>query len=96
MFGKKHEENLYFLKTGNYLVPFRGYFKNKKKLSIQLHAILDDSIDALVSEWEKSHKKKWEKKKEDIISTSDLCHSVQIIRIKENSPKIYRSFFVLK
>lgn len=95
MFTKSQPSELYFLKTGNYLLPFRGYFKSKKKLKNELHKILDESITALISEWEKTHQKKWEKNSLDIISNDDLCHSVQIMKLSKRAPKFFTSYFVI-
>lgn len=96
MFKKTpQKEELYYLKTGNYLLPFRGYFKSKEKLKIQLHEILEESISSLINEWEKTHNKKWEKARVDIISNSDMCHSVQVMRLNGKSQKFFASFFVM-
>ena len=89
------EPQLYFLKTGNYLIPFRGYFKNKKKLTKRLHEILDESFKILIYEWETKNRKKWTQREADIISNEDMCHSVEVIRLHPPQPKKYYAFFSL-
>lgn len=88
-------EELYFLKTGNYLLPFRGYFKNKKKLKEQLHEILEKSLTELINEWEKANNKSWTQRRCDIISNNDMCHSVQVMKLYGRSEKFFASFFVM-
>ena len=98
MFGlEKQDDELYFLKTGNFLLPYRGYFKSKKKLKLQLHVILDQSFKDLIEEWEKKNEQEWVRKPEDIISNDDICHSVQIMKISQPNPRIefVKRFFVV-
>lgn len=96
MFNRAPKENLYFLKTGNFLIPFRGYFPTKKKLANQLHQILEESLTVLVEEWEKTHDKKWTRPREDIISNKDMCYSVQVMKLNGHSQKFFSSFFVMQ
>jgi hypothetical protein len=88
--SKEKSSELYFLKTGNSLIQFHGYFKNKKKLTKKLHEILEESFKILIREWENKHKRKWFKKEADIISNEDICHSVEMFKYDLERTPTYR------
>jgi len=96
MFGQeKRNDDLFFLKTGNYLIHFRGYFKSKKKLKIRLTEILDQSYKDLIEEWEKKNDMIWNKRPEEIISNDDICHSVEIIKVQPTQHNFFKRFFAV-
>jgi hypothetical protein len=74
---------IYFLKTGHYFEPYRGYFEDREELRDKIHSIMEKSLNKLVEEWEELKGKKWERPIRRIIPRCEMVRSIHVFKLPD-------------